>query len=217
MAGAVVVSAGYEKPQSASPVNVSLVPAFRQSGTGANPTNGQHSPPLGVPARLPPQQNTTFAAVGSQNTGNASMAVVPGNQVTAADEADISYTGSITDVRAVNATGADYNPNPSGPDLTLLTRARLVDLQNSPPANSAATTTDLDLPGVPIDCVSTVGPEGSNCNLATSADAVLAGAVKESQQTVVQVFRVRVNDSGSDGIRGNANDVLFAQQGIYIP
>jgi hypothetical protein len=34
---------------------------------------------------------------------------------------------------------------------------------------------------------------------------------------VVQVFRVRVNDSGADGVRGNADDVLFAQQGIYIP
>jgi plastocyanin len=217
MSGAVVVAAGYQRPQSASPLNVSLVPAFRQAGTGANPTNGQHSPPLGTPATLPPKQNSNISAVGSQNTGNASMTVVPGNQVTAADEADISYSGSITDVRAINATGVDYNPNAAGPDLTLLTRARLSDLQNGPPTGSAGTTTDLDLPGVPIDCVSTGGPEGSNCNLATSADAILAGAVVEAKQTVVQVFRVRVNDSGADGVRGNADDVLFAQQGIYIP
>lgn len=218
MSGAVVVAAGYGKPQSASPINVSLVPAFRQSGTVANPANGQHSPPLGSPATLPPRPSSSVTAVGSLNTGSAQMAVVAGNQATSADEADITYTGSITDVRAGSPTGADYNPNAAGPDMTLFTRARLTDLQNGPSGGtSAGTTTDLELPGVPIDCVTSAGPEGANCNLSTSADAVLPGVIKEGRQTVGQVFRARVSDSGPDGVRGNGDDVLFAQQGIYIP
>ena len=28
---------------------------------------------------------------------------------------------------------------------------------------------------------------------------------------------VRVNDAGANGIRGDADDRLFAQQGLYIP
>jgi hypothetical protein len=218
MSGAVIVKATYETPQSASPISVSLVPAFRQSGTGANPTNGQHSPPLGVPATLPPKPASNVAAVGNTSIGSATMTVVPGNQVSSTDEADITYSGGINDVRAGNPSGADYNPNASGPDLTLITRARLSDLQNGPTGGtSGGTTTDLDLPGVPIDCVNTAGPEGSTCNLSTSADAVTPGVVKEAAQTSSQVFRVRVNDSGPDGVRGNGDDTLFAQQGIYIP
>jgi plastocyanin len=218
MSGAVVVKAAYETPQSASPISVSLVPAFRQSGTGANPANGQHSPPLGVPATLPPKPSSNVAAVGSTSIGSATMTVTPVNQATAFDDADINYSGGITDVRAGSPSGADYNPNASGPDLTLITRARLSDLQNGPTGGTdAGTTTDLDLAGVPIDCVNSAGPEGSTCNLSTSADAVLPGQAKENAQTSAQLFRVRVNDSGPDGVRGNGDDTLFAQQGIYVP
>jgi hypothetical protein len=34
---------------------------------------------------------------------------------------------------------------------------------------------------------------------------------------VLQVFRLRLNDSGSNGIRGDSDDRLFATEGIYIP
>jgi plastocyanin len=39
MAGTVTVKPPYQAPQSASPVNLSLVPVFKQTGTPANPTN----------------------------------------------------------------------------------------------------------------------------------------------------------------------------------
>src|SRR6185312_2534684 len=45
----------YEVPAAASTMNVSLVPTFTQCGSGANPANGVHSPPLGVPACEPPR------------------------------------------------------------------------------------------------------------------------------------------------------------------
>jgi hypothetical protein len=39
----------------------------------------------------------------------------------------------------------------------------------------------------------------------------------EGKQAVVSVYRVRLNDSGADGIRGNGDDQNFAQQGLFKP
>ena len=33
----------------------------------------------------------------------------------------------------------------------------------------------------------------------------------------MQSFRLRLNDSGPDNVRGNADDRLFEQQGIFEP
>ena len=37
------------------------------------------------------------------------------------------------------------------------------------------------------------------------------------RQTVVQAFRVRVDDSGANGIRGDSDDRIFATQGLFVP
>jgi hypothetical protein len=34
---------------------------------------------------------------------------------------------------------------------------------------------------------------------------------------LVQVFRLRLNDSGPNGIRNDSDDMLFAQQGVFVP
>jgi hypothetical protein len=55
--------------------------------------------------------------------------------------------------------------------------------------------------------------------VATSADALIAGAIEEDRGTVAQAFRVRVYDSGTNGVRENGagDDRILAHQGIYIP
>jgi hypothetical protein len=206
----------FQTPQSASPITVSLVPSSRQCGTGANPADGQHSPPLGTDSCLPPA-TTGFAHSGTQSTGAAQLSVIPGNTGTPADEADVSITASLTDVRGTSPTGADYDPNPAGADLTLVERLRLTDFSNGPGEDEAGTTTDLDF-SVPVSCATTSDPGvGSTCAANTSADAVLPGAIKEGKQTVIGVFRIRVNDSGPNGTRADADDRLFQQQGVYVP
>ena len=40
---------------------------------------------------------------------------------------------------------------------------------------------------------------------------------KEGTQTVVQVFRVRLRDSGANGVRNDSDDKGFAMQGYYVP
>ena len=55
--------------------------------------------------------------------------------------------------------------------------------------------------------------EGSNCSLDTSADAITPNTIRENEATVMQVFRFRVNDSGTNGTRGDADDGIFASVG----
>ncbi|MGH3368690.1 MAG: hypothetical protein ACRDPR_01690, partial [Nocardioidaceae bacterium] len=206
----------YEAPASASPIKVSLIPAFRECGTAGNPTDGQHSAPLATGSCLPPA-TTGFAHVGNQSAGFAELEVVTGDPGTTADEADVTFDVGLSDVRSTSPTGGDYNPNASGPDLTLVQRLRITDSDNGPGANETGTTVDLDF-AVPVDCTGTSDTAvGSNCAAATSADAVQAGAIKEGNRMVVSVFRVKLNDSGPNASRGDGDDRLFQQQGIYIP
>ena len=214
-------SVAYGTPSSAQNVDVALVPVYRQCGTGANAVNSAHAAPLAVGSCNPALTSSTVAHFGAQAVGSAQLAAIPGNLLTAADEADFSITSHLTDVQS--AGGADYNPNASGPDLTLVTRLRITDGENCTPNfcqngfKTPSTTTDFDF-SVPVDCTGTASPSiGADCALTTTADTLAAGYVKEGATSVVQAFRVRLNDSGANGIRGDSDDKLFATQGVFAP
>jgi hypothetical protein len=197
MAGSALAT--HEVPASAPRIDVSLVPVFKQCGTGANPTNGQHSPPLGVPSCLPPKPNTTNLSIGPASVAAAHI-VVRG------DSSDVDLTGSATDVRTGSSTSGPLHNGTLG----AISRIRFSDHYNcsglgcTGPYTSPGTGTDTDFGPVPVTCSS------GNCTVTTSANAVLPGSVVPGKQAVVQVFRVRINDNFPSG-------TLFAQQGIYIP
>lgn len=207
IAVAVSASATHEVPSAAPSIHSSLVPAYKQCGTGGNPANSSHSPPLAVGSCNPPRVSSLNAHVGSGSVGTANIDVVPG---------DVNLTGSSSDIR--NSTGGDYDPTSgTGADLFAVSRIRFSDHYNCSPAPCAGpftgpgTGTDLDFGPVPISCVpngSATSPPGSDCNVTTSANTVIAGSVVAGKQAVVQVFRIRINDH---------TNALFAQQGIYIP
>lgn len=218
-------TAPYQTPSTASPAHFALVPVFRQCGTGSNPTNGEHSPPLSAGSCNPPATTAgAMAHVGPQSAGSADYTAVPGNLGTPADEADATVAANVTDVRSGGVGGADYDPNPAGADATLSIRLRITDLRNSTSTISCGTagicpgtTTDLDF-NVPVVCTPTGSSGiGSTCAASTSFDAVSPGAVAEGRASVMQLFRVRLNDSGANGLRGDADDRLFEQQGFYVP
>lgn len=211
----------YDHPKLASPARVSLVPNHRQTISSTQCTargglNSTHGPPVAFascnsPAYVPGTQ----AHIGPGSKSWASYAVIhgdtnPGN----GDQADMTVRASLNDIRT--GAGADYNPNTSGSDLTLVTRLRITDRYNGPSQADPATVQDFDYT-TPIDCASTAGPEGSTCSLDTSADAITPNTIRENKATVMQVFRFRVNDSGTNGTRGDTDDRIFAVQGIYIP
>ena len=206
----------------ASPLSVPLVPAHRQtiSSSQCSARGGlvsTHGAPLSFTSCNPPAYVPgTVAKLGTKASASAQLTVVPGNLVSSADEADVSIALNATDVRD-QTTGNDYAPNASGPDTTLVEKLRLTDTLNGASQTDPATTIDFDLP-VPAECAPTADTTiGSTCSVTTSADAITPGQIKEGRDMILQVFRVRLNDSGLNGARGDGDDRVFAQQGIYIP
>ena len=142
------------------------------------------------------------------------MTVVPGDLSTPADEADVTISASLSDVQAA---GADYAPDPSGPDAELRARLRLSDGFNGSSGKGPGTTQDYLLLA-PMQCTATADPaRGSDCSVATSADSLVPGSINEGGASVVQAFRIRLADSGQDATLGDSDDQDFAQEGIYVP
>jgi hypothetical protein len=207
---------------SASTLGISLVPDFRQtiSGTQCQARGGAastHGSPLSLTSCNPPGYTPgTVADLGASAVADAALTTVPGDLATVPDEADVSMVLTASDVRA-RSSGGDYVPNPSGPDVTLVMKLRISDRLNGPSLTETATVVDFNF-GVPVNCSPTAsGSVGSDCDVMTSADAVVGGSIIEGKDSVFQVFRVRINDAGTNGGTGDADDRTFATQGIYIP
>ena len=61
--------------------------------------------------------------------------------------------------------------------------------------------TDIDF-SVPVDCSNTADSGiGASCDVGTTANAVIPGLINEDKQAIMDAWRVRVNDSGQNGIR----------------
>jgi uncharacterized repeat protein (TIGR01451 family) len=212
----------YDHPREATTLSVSLVPAHRQtigsaqcSARGGAPST--HGAPLAHDSCNPPSYlPNTIAALGPQAVGVASFTVIPGDPATPTDEADLSLFSNVTDV-VTRQGGGDYNPSASGTDVSLVSKFRLTDTHNGSSLADPATVVDFDFP-VGMECLPTPEPAvGSSCSLNTTADAAVPGAVNEGDDTVIQLNRVRLGDSGLNGVRGDGDDRNFALQGVYVP
>lgn len=215
----------FDRPGAATLLSVSLVPAFRQTisdgqcaARGGTPS--LHEAPFAFASCDPPGYVPgTVAAQGPLSQGLVQLTAVPGDLSTVDDEADLGIGLNVTDVRD-RASGGDYAPNAVGPDVTLVTKLRLTDMNNGV-GSDAGTVVDFDYP-VEADCTETLDPDqGSACSVSTSADGLMAGTITEGTHMVLQAHRVRVNDSGDNGVPDNgvpdSDDEVFAQQGIYVP
>jgi hypothetical protein len=199
------VFSGYARPQSATPVRVSLVPAYAPCAAA----NRTHGPPLAFGSCAPPQQASAQLTVGTpdangepaQSSGSLRLKAVLGDPGTPADEADVNATLSLTDVR-VAGTLADY-----GGDLQALLDVRLTDGASGPAQSEAATVSDLSFP-ITVPCTPTATAVGSACEVATTFDAVVPGSVPEGERAIWALDQVEVLDG--DG-------AVFARQGVFVP
>jgi uncharacterized repeat protein (TIGR01451 family) len=205
-------SAPYPTPTNFSPtsINVAFVPVFKQCATGNNPPNSTHGAPFSVPSCTPPVP-LGVAQVGPRGGASAYLqSYIPQFVGT-----DVLISANASDIQT--QTQGDYNPNASGPDVALSARIRITDQLNGPSKKAPGTVVDFDFP-VPADCAPTSDTQvGSSCSVNTTANAVVPKAINENKQMVIQTFRLRLVDSGPDGERGNSDDALFAQQGLYVP
>ena len=223
-----VASAAHPRPKAASPIIVSMVPAFNQC-TAPNRT---HGPPLAFPSCNPPVQSSNSITVGSPDVNGASAnstafikikvkVGVPGPP----EDSDVLLTGQSTDIRCKAGTAACGSANAAaGPDYTGEIQGdatiRITDHFNAVApggGTDAATVVDIPFP-VNATCTATANTGiGSECNTNTSANAVVPGAVKDGKRAIVEIGQIQVRDGGPDGIVSTEPNTLFGVQGIFIP
>ena len=206
---------GYARPKGATPIRVSLVPAYDQC---ASP-NRIHGPSLAFSSCDPPVQSSSVATVGTphangaaaRSIGSTRYDVQIGNPATSTNEADVIITVGLTDVRRQD-TLADYTGQ-----LQATSTVRITDRFNGTPGAESGTVADLEFP-VTVPCVATRDPSvGATCSIVTTFDAVSPGAIVEGQRAIWQLDRVRIYDGGADGIVATVPNSLFATQGVFIP
>jgi glucose/arabinose dehydrogenase len=207
----------YPRPKAASPIRASLVPAYQPCSS----PNRTHGPPLGFGSCNPPVQQSGFLTVGTadangqvtNSVGFIRLTAITGDPGTPADEADMAMRVDMTDVRRKSDL-ADYTGQLQG-RLPI----RITD-KNNPPSSggsSAGTTTDNAFTFT-IPCTTTGSLNiGSDCAVTTTADAVMAGAVKEGVRSVWQLGQIEVLDGGPDGVASTADNTVFARQGVFVP
>ena len=208
------VLSGYARPAGATPLRASLVPAY----AACSASNRTHGPPLAFGSCTPPQQTSTQLTVGTPDAngqpagslGALRLAVVPGDPVTPADEADVNANLSLTDVRR-RGTLADY-----GGELQAALAVRLTDAANGASQNEAATVSGLSFV-ITVPCAPTAGAVGSSCSVATSFDAVVPGSAQERKRSIWALDQVKVFDGGGDGVASTTPNTLFAVQGLFVP
>jgi hypothetical protein len=211
------VTPNYPRPKGASPLRVSLIPAY----AACTSPNRTHGAPLAFPSCAPPSQESGFLTVGtpdangagSNSFGSIVLRTIVGNPSTPADEADIDVKASVTDVR--NKTSlTDYTGQ-----LQARIPVRITDLDNPPPSGgSSAGTTEIAVFVFTIPCaVTSDATVGSTCSVATTADAITPGSLKEGRRTIWELGQIRVLDGGPDGVVSTSDNTIFLRQGVFAP
>ena len=197
---------GYPRPRGASPIRVSLVPAFAEC---IDP-NTQHGAPLAYDSCGPPVQKSSGVTVGQRSIGSFFAKPLLGDPDTPADESDIAYRFDLTDVRRQSP------PGPYEGELRLESSLRSSDGSNGPSGTEDATAVDASL-AITIPCAPSTAP-GSRCELITTANTLLPGTTREGARAVWELGQVRVYDGGADVDVGTAADnELLAVQGVFVP
>jgi hypothetical protein len=221
-------SATHPRPVGATPMRVSMVPAYNACAA----PNRNHGPPLAFPSCNPPTQSSTSLTIGSpdangagaNSVGKINLAVKAGAPGLPEDS-DVNITASISDVRckagvaacgnANGADGADYTGELEG-----TAQIRISDHWNAVAPGGgpdAATVIDIPFPVV-TPCTQTAATGvGSLCAITTSANAVVPGAVKDTKRAIVEIGQLQVFDGGTDGVAATDPNTLFSVQGIFIP
>ena len=212
----VVTPVGYARPQGATPLSASLVPAYAE----CTAPNRMHGPPLDSASCNPPAQRSSFLTIGTNDanakavnmTGVMRFTTIVGNPSTSADEADVAITFRATDIRNRTAL-TDYTGELQGRVLL-----RVTDRLNGATGTEAATVTEVSYT-VTVPCVPTGGTAdvGATCSLNTTADAITPGTVTETKRTIWQMQDVVVLDGGPDGDAETADNTVFLRQGIFVP
>ena len=206
---------GHPRPKGATPTYVSLVPAY----SPCTAPDRTHGPPLAHGSCSSPDQVSTHLTVGTfdangqpaNSIGTVRYGAASGNPATPADEADVRFYLRLGDVRRASDL-SDYTG-----ELELRTEIRLTDRASGPGADERATVEEFDFP-VAVPCAATADTTiGGLCEIATTAEAIMPGAVTEGARSIWELGQISVNDGGPDGLAATQDNTLFAVQGVFVP
>jgi hypothetical protein len=223
--------AGHVRPQGASPIRASLVPAFDQCSA----SNREHGTPLAFPSCAPPSQASSFLTIGTpevngaapNSTGSLKLKAIPGIPGPP-DDSDILVKGQVSDVRCNTGTTACGNTNDvAGADYTgelqVSLVIRITDHFNSTPPIGGffepATVIDVAFP-VDVPCANTAATTvGGLCDVDTSFNAVLPAVADNmsGRRTVIELPQAQVLDGGVDGDVSTEDNTVFAVPGVFVP
>jgi Tol biopolymer transport system component len=219
------VLTGYVRPKGATPLRVSLVPAFNPCVPAA--ANRAHGAPLSNPSCAPPVAASTFLTVGTPDA-NGAPANGSGSLLfnVKADATDVLINMSTSDVRCQSpptttcgSANAAAGPDYAG-DLRATASLRLTDRLNTPYPGGPGpgTVADTSFP-IAVPCAVTADATiGSSCAVSTSANAVMPGSIQSGKRSIWELGQVFVYDGGADGLGSTTGDnTLFETQGVFIP
>jgi hypothetical protein len=215
-------SATHPRPKGATPIRVPFVPAFKSC---AAPGNRTHGAPLSFPSCNPPVQVSPNLTIGTPDANGAAsnaigFALV---KVLPPAQSDVALSGQASDIRCRPGVTACGSANAAdGPDYTgqLQSNAmiRISDHYNGPGLNEPATVQDIPFPTT-VTCSATADTSiGGFCSVATSANAIVPGAVITNQRAIIESAQITASDGGVDGlVSSTADNSVFAVQGIFLP
>jgi Tol biopolymer transport system component len=207
--------AGYPRPRGATPLRLSLVPAYQQC-TSPNDTHGV---PLSDGSCAPPQLSSSQLTVGTPDSNGkrttmkayVQLTTVVGNQTT---PSDVQITTALQDV--FNKDLSDYTGQ-----LRAELPVRITDKNNTPSSGGpGAATTEPFLFGFDVPCTATPADAtvGSDCTLTTTINTLYPGAIVGGKRAIWQMGRGRIDDSGPDGNPDTtADNTVFLDQGVFVP
>jgi hypothetical protein len=215
--------ATHVRPKGASPVRVSLVPAYKACAA----PNRTHGAPLAFPSCNPPVQSSNFLTVGTPDANGAganSIGFLLLKVKTTSPE-DVLFDGTISDVRCLAGTAANVCSSANsadGPDysgrLQAMATIRVSDHYNGPGLNEAATVQDIPFP-INYVCANTADTSVGGLCITDNQGPVVCPecGVQEGVRTVVGITQFEVFDGGPDGEINTSDNTVFLRQGIFIP
>src|SRR2546423_11554744 len=221
MAVSQVASGSHVRPKGASPLRTSLVPSYKACTTA----NRTHGAPLAFPSCNPPVQSSNFLTLGTPDANGAGANSVGAIllRLKSTSPEDVLINSTISDVRCRPATAASVCGTANGTDgpdysgqLQGNATIRISDHYNGPGLNEAATVIDIPFP-VTGTCASTVSTTvGGTCTTATTANAVVAGSVKDTQRGGVAIGPLPISDAGARGAPSAAGATLLVCHGNFL-
>jgi Tol biopolymer transport system component len=208
------VPPGYPRPRGATPLRVPLVPAFEE----CTAPNNTHGPPLAFRSCAAPVESSPSLTVGTADTNGLPSGLV-GSVLYRVMTGDVEVTASVTDVRCRTADvltcsgGAlsDYTG-----ELEATSTIRVTDRASSHTATIPGTMDHFQFP-IRIPCTATESTSGSTCQVTTTFNTILPGAVVDGKRAIWELPRVEVRDGGPDGSANTDDYSRFLVQGVFIP